>query len=345
MTKTNLLDLNLKEMEAMLISLGKERYRAKQLCQWVLQKGAADFDEMTNISKELREQLKQIAVIGQPEILAKQASKDGETIKYLFGLTDGEAVESVLMRHSYGRSACVSTQVGCRMGCRFCASTVDGVVRNLTAGEIYAQVLAIQKDTNERVSHVVIMGSGEPMDNYDATIKFIRNIAAPYGLNISLRHITLSTCGIVPGIKKLAQEDIPITLAVSLHAPDNKLRNELMPINRKYPLEQLIPACAEYAQQTGRRITFEYSLIKGKNDQLIHAQQLGRLLQGLLCHVNLIPVNPVKERGLERTPPQQVLKFQKELEQYGVNATVRREMGADIDAACGQLRRRVKSVR
>lgn len=227
------------------------------------------------------------------------------------------------------------------MGCRFCASTIDGVVRNLSAGEIYDQVLATQNDGGERISHVVIMGSGEPLDNYQNTIKFIHNIAQPYGLNISYRHITLSTCGIVPGIEKLAKEGMAITLAVSLHAPNDELRNQIMPINRKYPLSLLIPACDQYARTTGRRVTFEYALMRGVNDGIEHATELGRLLSTMLCHVNLIPVNPVEERGFTRTPADQVTAFLKELARQNVNATVRKEMGTDIDAACGQLRRRV----
>lgn len=342
MGKTNLKDLNIKELEDFLGNLGVERYRVNQLSQWVFQKGITDFNDMINISKDLRQKLMDVATLGGLEILSKQVSNQDGTIKYLFGFSDGVAVESVLMRHSYGRSVCVSTQAGCRMGCRFCASTIEGMVRNLSAGEIYDQVLAIQRDTGERVSHVVLMGSGEPLDNYANSLGFIRNISAPHGLNISLRHITLSTCGIVPGIKKLANEGLPITLAVSLHAPEDELRNKLMPINRKYPLSQLIPACRDYAHKTGRRVTFEYSLIKGVNDRIEHAVKLGNLLKSIMCHVNLIPVNPVEERGYDRTPKEQVVRFQSELERCGVKATVRKEMGADIDAACGQLRRKVK---
>ncbi|MEG6615240.1 23S rRNA (adenine(2503)-C(2))-methyltransferase RlmN [Peptococcaceae bacterium 1198_IL3148] len=343
MAKLNLRDLNLQEMEALIVDLGEQKFRAKQICQWILQHGVTDFDQMTNIGKGLRQKLQDVAYLGGLEVLARQTASSGDTVKYLFGYPDGEAVESVLMRHSYGRSACVSTQVGCRMGCRFCASTIAGVVRNLSSGEIYDQVLAIQRDSQERVSHVVLMGSGEPLDNYEQTIKFIRNIAEPYGLNISYRHLTLSTCGIVPGIKKLAQEKMAITLAVSLHAPNDQLRNQIMPINRRYPLSQLIPACKEYVEITGRRITFEYSLMKGVNDGVTHADELGQLLKGMLCHVNLIPINPVKERGFERTASPQIMQFQKNLERHGVTATVRKEMGADIDAACGQLRRRVST--
>lgn len=341
MAKINLRDLSLIEMEQLVTGLGEKKYRAKQICHWVLQRGVDSFADMTDIPLALRSALETLTTLGGVKIVTKQVSKDKNTIKYLFSFPDGEAVESVLMRHSYGRTTCVSTQVGCRMGCRFCASTIDGVVRNLSPGEIYDQVLSIQKDIGERISHIVIMGSGEPLDNYQNTIKFIHNIAQPYGLNISYRHITLSTCGIVPGIEKLAQEGIPITLAVSLHAPNDDLRNKIMPINRKYPLSALIPACQRYTQITGRRVTFEYALMQGVNDGLEHAAELGRLLKNMLCHVNLIPVNPVKERGFARTSPEQLSAFLKELSKHQVNATVRKEMGSDIDAACGQLRRRV----
>ncbi|MCL0081609.1 23S rRNA (adenine(2503)-C(2))-methyltransferase RlmN, partial [Peptococcaceae bacterium] len=235
---------------------------------------------------------------------------------------------------------CISTQVGCRMSCDFCASTIDGLVRNLSAGEMYDQVLAIQKDIGERVSHVVLMGSGEPLENYENTVRFIRNITAEDGLNISCRQITLSTCGLVPEIKKLAAERMPLTLAVSLHAADDQIRDRLMPINRRYPLAKLIPACKDYATATGRRVTFEYALIKDVNDQLEQATKLAQMLKRMLAHVNLIPVNPVKERGLERSAKEQVIKFQKELQNCGINVTIRKEMGTDIDAACGQLRRK-----
>ncbi|MBO8136581.1 MAG: 23S rRNA (adenine(2503)-C(2))-methyltransferase RlmN [Desulfotomaculum sp.] len=341
MNKVNLMNLDQKQMEEFLLNIGEQPYRGRQICQWVLQKGVKNFSDMTNLSKQLRQKLAGLAELGGVEILAKQESREGNTVKYLFGYPDGQAVESVLMLHSYGSTACVSTQVGCRMGCRFCASTLGGMVRDLSSGEIYDQVLAIQKDTGKRVSHIVLMGSGEPLDNYDNSIKFIKNITAPYGLNISARHITLSTCGIVPGIKKLARENFPITLAVSLHAPNNKLRDHLMPVNKKYPLEELIPACREYADFTGRRITFEYSLIRDVNDREKYAEQLGNLLKGLLCHVNLIPVNPVKERDFHRSSWKNILRFKKLLEKYGINSTIRKEMGSDIDAACGQLRRKV----
>lgn len=338
--KVNLRDLNLAELKKLMLELGEKPFRAAQLASWVFAKGAISFDQMSNLSKELKIRLAEVATVSNPSILTKQQSKRGDTVKYLFGLTDGHGVESVLMKHSYGNSACVSTQVGCRMGCRFCASTMEGLVRNLTAAEIYDQVLGIQQDTGERVSHIVIMGAGEPLDNYDNVIRFLENINAPYGLNIGYRHITLSTCGLVPKIKELAQKKLPITLAISLHAPNNELRNELVPINRRYPLQELIPACKEYSEVTGRRITFEYALLAGVNDDERKAKELISLLKGMMCHINLIPVNPVEGRDFDRTPPEKVEQFRTILDRAGLNVTVRREFGTEIDAACGQLRRR-----
>lgn len=339
--RVNLKSLSFDELEDFIKGLGVEKYRAKQVAEWVFKKGAASFREMTNLSIELRERLETVAWISSPEIKARLKSKRGDTVKYLFGLSDGQAVESVLMKHDYGSSACVSTQVGCRYACRLCASGMGGLVRDLDAGEIYDQVLGMQQDSGERISHLVIMGSGEPLDNYGATLAFIRNIAAPYGLNIGYRHITVSTCGLVPGIKKLAMEKLPLTLAVSLHAPNDSLRDYLVPINKKYPLKELVTACRDYARETGRRISFEYALIEGLNDSGEHAQELCGILSGLLCHVNLIPANPVAEKGIKPPSRQQVEYFRNILEKNMVTTTVRREFGADIDAACGQLRRRV----
>lgn len=340
MEKINIKDLTLAEMKDFLARLGEKPFRAEQICRWVLARAVTSFDQMTDLSKELRSRLEQSAYIGSSEILTRQQSAKGETVKYLFGLPDGHGVESVLMKHSYGNSACVSTQVGCRMGCMFCASTIDGLVRNLTPGEIYDQVLGIQRDTGERVSHIVIMGAGEPLDNYDNVLKFLENINAEYGLHIGYRHITLSTCGLVPKIRELALKKLPLTLAVSLHAPEDELRNSIVPINRRYNLAELMEACREYIDITGRRITFEYALLSGVNDGENHARQLVRLLKGLLCHVNIIPANPVEERGFKRASSERVAKFREIVEKGGVAVTVRRELGADIDAACGQLRRR-----
>jgi 23S rRNA (adenine2503-C2)-methyltransferase len=340
-SRVNLKDLSYPELEDFITGLGVEKYRTKQVAEWIFKRGASSFQEMTNLSREFRERLDTVARISAPEIKARLQSKRGDTVKYLFGLSDGQAVESVYMKHDYGSSACVSTQVGCRYACRLCASGLDGLVRSLSAGEIYDQVLGIEKDRGERISHLVIMGSGEPLDNYSATLTFIKNIAAPYGLNIGYRHITISTCGLAPGIRRLASEKLPLTLAVSLHAPNDSLRDFLVPINRKFPLHKLMAACREYARETGRRVSFEYALIAGLNDSAEHAQELRGLLTGLLCHVNLIPANPVAERGIKPPSYQQVMDFKNILDNIGIAATVRREFGADINAACGQLRRRV----
>ncbi len=337
--KVNLTDLTLPEMEGLLAGLGEPKYRAEQICRWIFQRGVNNIAEMTDLSLGLRRKLADIALVGGLQVLRRQVAGDG-TAKYLLALTDGETVESVLLRHDYGNSVCVSSQAGCRMGCRFCASTLGGLVRNLTAGEIYSQVQAICEDSGERVSSVVIMGSGEPLDNLPAVEKFIELITAPYGLNIGARHITLSTCGLVPAIRELAQRKLPITLSVSLHAPNDELRDRLMPVNKKYPLKELLAACREYVSITKRRITFEYALIRGYNDSREMARELGRLLKGILCHVNIIPVNSVKERAYQKPAPAQVREFQKILEELRIPVTVRREMGAEIDAACGQLRRK-----
>ncbi|MDD4239320.1 MAG: 23S rRNA (adenine(2503)-C(2))-methyltransferase RlmN [Desulfotomaculaceae bacterium] len=339
--KVNLRDLTLPRLEVLFAGIGVEKYRAKQAAEWIFKKGVSTFEEMTNLSKDLRERVSEAAWLSRPEIHTREVSQHGDTIKYLFRLHDGEAVESVFMRHDYGSAACVSTQVGCRMGCRLCASGLEGLVRNLSSGEIYDQVLGIQQDTGERVSHVVLMGSGEPLDNYQATLDFIYNISSTYGLNISGRHITVSTCGLVPAIRELAAEKLALTLAVSLHAPDDALRDTLVPINKKYPLKELMAACRDYAGQTGRRVTFEYALMAGINDREEQALQLARLLARMLCHVNLIPANPVVERGVVPAAQAQVALFKGVLERQGIATTVRRKLGADINAACGQLRRRV----
>lgn len=339
--KLNLKDLTLPQLENYVVGLGAEKYRAKQLAEWIFGKGAVSFREMTNLAGDFRDRLESCARVSQPEIAAKVQSKRGDTVKYLFGLADGQAVESVLMKHSYGYSACVSSQVGCRYACRLCASGLSGFIRDLSAGEIYDQVLAMQRDSGTRVSHIVLMGSGEPLENYGAVMTFIKNVTAPYGLNIGGRHITVSTCGLVPGIRKLAGEGLPLTLAVSLHAPDDQLRDLLMPINKKHSLKELMPACRAYARTTGRRVTFEYALIAGVNDSGEQALALARLLSGALCHVNLIPANPVPERGIAPPARQQVESFKSIVQRGGLAVTVRKEFGADIGAACGQLRRRV----
>ncbi|WP_066638970.1 23S rRNA (adenine(2503)-C(2))-methyltransferase RlmN [Desulfolucanica intricata] len=337
------MNLTLKQMEEWVAQYEMPKFRARQIAEWVFKKGITSFEQMTNLPLEFRSKLREVAYLENFRIIKKQVSGDEETVKYLFELKDGQAVESVLMKHSYGHSVCVSTQVGCRMACRLCASSLEGLVRNLSSGEIYEQVLAIQRDQGDqfKVSHIVIMGAGEPLDNFDNTLKFLENINASYGLNIGYRHITLSTCGIVPRIRELAERKLPITLAISLHAPNDELRDYIVPVNKKYPINELLAVCRDYIFFTGRRISFEYALVAGFNDQINHAAELADLLKDLFCHINLIPVNPVKERGLEKTSPKQVNHFKEILESKGLTVTIRREMGADIDAACGQLRRRV----
>ncbi|MTI84595.1 MAG: 23S rRNA (adenine(2503)-C(2))-methyltransferase RlmN [Firmicutes bacterium] len=334
-------DMSLEQLEKLMFEIGEKNFRAKQVAKWLFQHGVNSLDEMTDLPVTLRARLKKIGHAGGLAVLKKQVSQQDGTRKYLFGLHDGNAVEGVLMSYRHGFTACVSSQVGCRMACKLCASGLGGLVRNLSSGEIYDQVLAMQKDVGMRIRNVVLMGSGEPLDNYDHVISFIKKINAEYGLNISYRHITLSSCGLVPQIKSLSEEKMPITLAVSLHAPNNRLRNLLVPINKKYSLQELLSACAHYAGVTGRRITFEYALIADLNDTQELAEELAEKLKKLLCLVNLIPANPVPERGIERTTKTKVVRFKTILEAKGVNVTVRRELGTDIDAACGQLRRRV----
>lgn len=295
---------------------------------------------MTNIPKALRERLAEHFVITTLKTLVQQTSKDG-TMKFLFELHDGYSIETVLMRHDYGNSICVTTQVGCRIGCTFCASTLGGLKRNLQAGEIVAQVVKVQKaldETNERVSSIVVMGIGEPFDNYDELIKFLKIVNHPKGLHIGARHITVSTSGIIPKIYQFADENMQINFAISLHAPNTELRSKLMPINRAYKLPELMEAVRYYIEKTGRRVTFEYGLFGGVNDQIEHAEELAELIKGLKCHVNLIPVNYVPERNYVRTPREQIFAFEKTLKKHGINVTIRREQGHDIDAACGQLR-------
>lgn len=339
----NLKDLDLDQLENLVTGLGEKKYRARQLAKWLFQKGASTFAEMTDLPLYFRQRLQEVACAAGVGIIKKQVSQQDSTRKYLFSLADGNAVEGVLMLYKHGLTACVSTQVGCRMGCRLCASGLEGLVRNLGPGEIYDQVVAMQKDAGRRVSNVVLMGSGEPLDNYDNVISFIKKVSAPYGLNIGLRHITLSTCGLVPRIWQLGREKMPLTLAISLHAPNNELRNRLVPVNKKYPLEELLPACKAYAGLTGRRVTFEYALVADFNDLPSHAKELAHELKDIFCLVNLIPANPVPELGVSRSPAGRVTEFKTVLERHGITVTIRRELGTDIDAACGQLRRRVFS--
>ena len=323
--------------------LGEPSFRAKQIFEW-LYRGVDSFDEMSNLSKSLRERLDAAYIAGNLKIEQKFVSRIDETRRYLLKLEDGNYIESVLMKYHHGYTICVSSQVGCAMGCRFCASTRNGKARNLSAGEIIGQVMTVQKDLGERISNIVMMGIGEPLDNYDEVLKFLEIVNHPSGLNIGHRHITLSTCGLVPKIKDLADRQLQITLSVSLHAADDETRSEIMPVNRRYSISQLMEACRYYIKKTNRRISFEYTLISGVNDNSAEAEKLLKLLHGMLCHVNLIPVNPVKETGFKQGSRAKIEEFQRILESGGISATIRREMGADISAACGQLRASAKSV-
>lgn len=334
-------DLTLEEWQEWIKENGESTFRAGQIFDWLYVKRVLEFDEMTNLPKDLRDKLKdQFEFVTLTEV-AKYQSTDG-TVKFLFELADKNAIETVIMKHSYGNSICVTTQVGCRVGCTFCASTLGGLKRDLHPGEIVAQVVKAQKlldDTNERVSSIVIMGIGEPFENYEATMNFLRIMIHPKGLNIGQRHITVSTSGIVPNIYKFADENLQVNLAISIHAPNDALRSKLMPVNRRFPFADLIEACHYYLAKTGRRITFEYALMGGVNDQAEHAEELAKVLKDMpLSHVNLIPVNFVAERDFKRTPRDDIFTFQRILERNKINATIRREQGSDIAAACGQLR-------
>lgn len=339
MEKKDIKSLYLEELKEELGQLGEKSFRAKQIYQWVHQKLAADFEDMSNLSKALREKLRQQYTLTALNPVEVKISKIDGTRKYLFRLSDGNVIESVWMQYHHGNSVCISSQVGCRMGCRFCASTLDGLERNLTAGEMLDQIYRIQADTGERVSNIVIMGSGEPMDNYDNVVRFIRLISHDQGLNISQRNITVSTCGIVPGIRRLAKEGLSVTLALSLHAPNDEVRKTLMPIANKYRIQEILDACQEYFEETGRRLTFEYSLVSGVNDNLEEARALASLLKGMHGHVNLIPVNPIQERDYVQSDRRAIEAFQHYLESQKIAVTVRREMGRDINGACGQLRK------
>ncbi|MDO4268680.1 MAG: 23S rRNA (adenine(2503)-C(2))-methyltransferase RlmN [Eubacteriales bacterium] len=337
--KKDIKSLYLPELEQELALLGEKSFRAKQIYQWLHQKLAAGFDEMSNLSRPLREKLREEFELTCLQAVDVKISRIDGTRKYLFRLGDGNVIESVWMKYHHGDSVCISSQVGCRMGCRFCASTIDGLERNLTASEMLDQIYRIQADTGERVSNVVVMGSGEPMDNYDNVIRFIRMISDEQGLHISQRNITVSTCGIVPGILKFAGEGLSVTLALSLHAPSDEVRQTLMPIAGRYGLSEVLDACRQYFEKTGRRLTFEYSLVSGVNDNLDEARALASLIRGMHGHVNLIPVNPIKERDFVQSDQRAIQAFKNYLEKQGIQVTVRREMGRDINGACGQLRR------
>ena len=335
--RVDLMGLSLEELKKVVASLGEASFRAKQLFNWIYDKKVTDFSQMSNLSKDLRDKLVDRAYISQLEVIASQESKDG-TIKYLFELEDGQRIESVFMPYQDNRrSVCISTQVGCGMGCNFCATGLNGLTRNLISGEIINQIISIARLRDEEISNVVLMGMGEPLANYNQVLKAISLMNDGNGLNIGMRKITLSTCGLVPQIKSLAEEDLQLTLAISLHASNNRLRSQMMPINDRYPLEDLLESCRYYIEKTGRRISFEYSLDKGVNDSPKDARELAKLLSGILCHVNLIPINQVE--GLEYSKPDRnrINNFKAELEQEGIAVTVRVERGADIAAACGQL--------
>ena len=340
MEKIDILSLDLGELKTETQSLGMKPFRAVQLFEWLHKKHVTSLEQMTNLSAADKEKLKEVFDFCELKTEELQISKTDGTRKYLFALEDGSMIESVWMSYHHGNSVCVSSQVGCRMGCTFCASTLKGLQRNLTAGEMLSQVYAIANDTKERVSNVVIMGCGEPLDNYDNVIRFIKRLSDPDGNALSQRNITLSTCGLVPGMLKLAEEDLQITLALSLHAPNDDMRQKIMPVAKSFSLDSVIGACRNYFEKTGRRVTFEYSLIKEVNDTPACADELSKLLYGMGAHVNLIPVNPVTERGLTGTDKSGALRFKNLLEKKHINATIRREMGRDIDGACGQLRSR-----
>jgi 23S rRNA (adenine2503-C2)-methyltransferase len=343
--KTDLKSLTLAELKQEMIALGEKPFRATQLYEWMHKKLAAGYDDMTNLPNSLKEKCRENYTYTSLHMLQVQESGIDGTRKYLFELGDGNVVESVWMKYKHGNSVCISSQVGCRMGCRFCASTLDGLERNLLPSEMLDQIYAITRETGERVSNVVVMGTGEPLDNYENLLRFITLLTDENGLHISQRNLTVSTCGIVPNIRKLADEKLQLTLALSLHAATDEKRRQLMPIANRYSLDEVLPACAYYFEQTGRRLTFEYSLVRGVNDSRKDAEELAALIGHLNCHVNLIPVNPIKERDFVQSDRHAVEAFRSRLEERGITATVRREMGRDIDGACGQLRRRHMETR
>lgn len=340
MEKKDIRSYTYEELQQEMAQLGEKAFRSKQIYSWLHEKLVDSFEEMMNLSKALREKLEQEYEIRKVSMIERQISKMDGTNKFLFELYDGNVVESVLMRYKHGNSVCISSQVGCRMGCRFCASTLDGLARNLTPSEMLGQIYQIQKISGERVSNIVIMGTGEPLDNYENFVTFIRMVSDEHGLHISQRNITVSTCGIIPNMKRLAEEKFQITLALSLHGSNQEKRKKLMPVANKYELSDVLAACDTYFEKTGRRITFEYSLVHGVNDGEEDAKELIAILKPRNCHLNLIPVNPIKERDFEKPTREHAEKFKNKLEKNGINVTIRREMGSDIDGACGQLRRR-----
>ena len=338
--KININDFTISELEEYIESLGEKKFHAKQIFKWIHRVGVLSFDEMTDISKSLRDKLNKNAYILNMEVIEVQTSKKDGTMKFLIKLRDNCAIESVLMRYSYGNSICVSSQVGCKMGCKFCASTKEGFERSLTAAEIEGEIQTVQRYTGQKVSNVVYMGIGEPLDNYDNVVKSIRIINDPMGLNIGARHISLSTCGLVPNIYRLADENIQCTLSISLHATTDEKRKEIMPIANRYSIKELLDACKHYIAKTGRRISFEYALICGKNDSYADAMALVKLLKGMIAHVNLIPVNEIKNGIYKKATENSIRNFMNTINSCGIVTTVRRELGSDIDAACGQLRKK-----
>lgn len=334
----DLKDLTFEELEEFLVGMGERKFRAKQIFAW-LHRSVTSFDEMTDLSVALRKKLAEVSFVSTAEIERLLVSKIDGTRKYLFRLGDGNMVESVAMYYKHGISVCISCQVGCRMGCKFCASTIGGLVRSLTAGEILNQVLFVQKDIGERISNIVMMGIGEPMDNFDNVIKFLKNVNDEHGINIGYRHISLSTCGVVPNIERLMKYALPITLSISLHAPTDEIRSTIMPVNNAYPVDELLAVCRKYTERTGRRISFEYSVINGVNDSEECAKILASKLKGMLCHVNLIPVNNVEENDFKKPSADKIRRFMSVIDKYNIPVTVRRELGSDISASCGQLRR------
>ena len=337
---TDIVSLSFEELNNEMQRLRQPSFRAKQIYQWLHQKGVTSFDEMTNLSKDLRRLLTDSFFIPSCTIEDKYVSALDGTVKYLFRLYDGEYIESVVMHYHYGSTICISSQVGCKMGCNFCASTLAGFQRNLLSAEMEGQLHAAQKDLGVRISHVVLMGIGEPLDNYDNVIRFLKSVNDENGLHLSLRDVTLSTCGVVPRIYDLIEEGMPITLTLSLHAPNDRLRSSMMPVNNRWGVDEAIEACRQYALQTSRRVSFEYTLINGVNDTQQCAEELASKLRGFICHVNLIPVNDVEERGNVRSTDNAIKNFQSTLQKLGINATIRRTLGKDINASCGQLRRK-----
>lgn len=337
--KRNIKDFTLEELKEKLKEMGEKPFRAEQIFKWLYDDRVSSFDDMTNLSIDLREKLNNIFDIKEFRILKKQVASDG-TKKYLFDVLDGNAIETVLMQYHHGYSLCVSSQVGCKMGCKFCASTGIPFVRNLSSGEIVEQIMAVERDEKIRISNIVFMGIGEPLDNYDNVVKAIHLINNPKGLNIGARHISVSTSGLVPKIYKLAEENIQCTLSISLHATTNEQRSKMMPVNNSYPIEELLQACRDYIEKTHRRISFEYALAKENNDNLEDAKRLVKLLKGMLCHVNLIPINKIENGSFTKSSNENIMRFRDYLNEHGIVATIRRELGSDIDAACGQLRRK-----